>query len=145
MKALVAAFLILFFSVEYSHAGSLSKNYSQLTPNPLVNLNFKEVSKMHLDLIFSDLIDKNIFSKNKITILNSYVVLNGYQFQKDGYSFAVVEKSDLNIDQANQIFFWRMDVKATSAHYEFYLNQSNDITVKYEYLFELVNGQWLIQ
>ena len=53
------------------------------------------LTELHLNLIFTELLRENKFSKNKIAILRNYEVLNNYTFSKDGYSFEVVDKAGI--------------------------------------------------
>ncbi|MEN8816026.1 MAG: hypothetical protein ABF274_04040 [Nonlabens sp.] len=102
------------------------------------------LTTQHLNLIFSDLIEKNLFSKNTVLILDNYDVLRDCKLQKKSYNFQVVDKSRLNRVNTNNILFWRMDVSDTKAHYEFYLNKSKAKSVKYDYRLQLKNGNWEI-
>lgn len=99
-------------------------------------------AKVHLEAIFSDLIQSKKLSKKKIEILNNYEFLNAFNLSTKGYSFASIEKSDLNINRANQIFFWRMDISTTTAHYEFYLTTNENVSEHFSYVFEFKEGKW---
>lgn len=116
----------------------LSENNSYLEKTSL--------TKLHLNLIFTELIKENKFSKNKIAILKNYQVLNNYTFSQNRYSFEVLDKAGIQINNVNRIIFWRMDLSSDKAHYEFYLSTSEVNTQKLSYLFVLENGKWkLIQ
>lgn len=108
-------------------------------------LNDSNVYKEHLKLIFTNLIEKNAFSKKDITILDNYESLVGYNQNVTSYFFKAVNKGALNLENANQIFFWRMDVEKNKAFYELYVKQSETTNTKYSYHLELLRGKWLIQ
>ena len=103
------------------------------------------LTELHLNLIFTELLRENKFSKNKIAILRNYEVLNNYIFSKDGYSFEVVDKAGIELNNVDKVLFWRMDLTPDKAHYEFYLSTSEVKTQKLSYLFVLEQDKWKLK
>lgn len=140
--------LLLLMSLLFLNANSQSfsdKENKQLSENNSY-LEKTSLTKLHLNLIFTELIKENKFSKNKIAILKNYQVLNNYTFSQNRYSFEVLDKAGIQLNNVNRIIFWRMDLSSDKAHYEFYLSTSEVNTQKLSYLFVLENGKWkLIQ
>ena len=140
--------LLLLMSLLFLNANSQSfsdKENKQLSENNSY-LEKTSLTKLHLNLIFTELIKENKFSKNKIAILKNYQVLNNYAFSQNRYSFEVLDKAGIQLNNVNRIIFWRMDLSSDKAHYEFYLSTSEVNTQKLSYLFVLENGKWkLIQ
>mgnify|MGYP006194176637 FL=1 len=141
----ISLFLMLLLFLNANSQSFSDKENKQLSENNSY-LEKTSLTKLHLNLIFTELIKENKFSKNKIAILKNYQVLNNYAFSQNRYSFEVLDKAGIQLNNVNRIIFWRMDLSSDKAHYEFYLSTSEVNTQKLSYLFVLENGKWkLIQ
>lgn len=134
-------FLLLYISIQAQEYPKIANNLQQ-TVNVEIQSDFNEITKIHLDLIFNDLISSNEFSKKQVTILRNYEFLRNYRFSNKVYSFETVEKSGIQMAIANLVVFWRMDVSSEKAHYEIFLSHSEGNTKKIAYFFVLEKGNW---
>jgi len=134
-------FLLLYVSIQAQEYPKIANNLQQ-TVNVEIQSDFNEITKIHLDLIFNDLISSNEFSKKQVTILRNYAFLKNYRFSNKAYSFETVEKSGIQLAIANLVVFWRMDVSSEKAHYEIFLSHSEGNTKKIAYFFVLEEGNW---
>lgn len=107
-----------------------------------VKSDLKAITKIHLEMIFKDLIETKKFSKKQIAILDNYEVLKDFRFSTNGYSFEAIDKSAINLTFVNRLLFWRMDVTQNKALYEFYLSNSDNDTQKLSYAFVLEKETW---
>lgn len=110
-----------------------------------VSIQDQEVLSQHLQMMFDDLIQKNILTSKKILVLDCYPSLVGLQKNLGDYSFEAVGKPELNPSEGNTLVFWRMDLSEVRAHYEFFLGTSSQNSVRLEYFFEYVNNQWQLK
>lgn len=139
--------LLLFMSLLCLNANSQrfpAKGNPHLSENTH-HLEKTSITKLHLNLIFTALLQENKLSKNKIAILRNYEVLNDYSFSKDRYYFEVVDKAGIELNNVDKVLFWRMDLTSDRAHYEFYLSTSEVKTQKLSYLFVLEQGKWKLK
>lgn len=139
--------LLLLMSLLFLNANSqrFSDNENRQHSENNSYLEKTSLTELHLNLIFTELLRENKFSKNKIAILRNYEVLNNYTFSKDGYSFEVVDKAGIELNNVDKVLFWRMDLTSDRAHYEFYLSTSEVKTQKLSYLFVLEQGKWKLK
>lgn len=133
--------MLLYVSIQAQEYPKIANNLQQ-TVNVEIQSDFNEITKIHLDLIFNDLISSNEFSKKQVTILRNYAFLKNYRFSNKVYSFETVEKSGIQMAIANLVVFWRMDVSSEKAHYEIFLSHSEGNTKKIAYFFVLEEGNW---
>lgn len=144
MKQILHLLLLLMFLDASSQSFSNSEN-QQLSDNSS-HLEKVSITKSHLNSIFTELIKEKKFSNNRIAILKNYEVLKNYNFSNNGYSFEVLDKAAIQLNNVNRLLFWRMDISSDRAHYEFYLSTSDSDTQKLSYLFVLEGEKWkLIQ
>ena len=136
-KIIINFFLIFFFS---AYPQQFTDN--EITTNIELKSDIESIAKIHLDLIFTDLIKNDKFSKKQIVILNNYEVLKNYTFSKSDYLIEAKEKSGLNIATSNTLLFWRMDILSEKAYYEFYISHTEKETQKFSYKFLLENDIW---
>lgn len=99
----------------------------------------------HLNLIFQDLISKGKFSTTQVNILNNYDLLKSIRLEVGNHLFVTVDKETMISQKNNVILFWRMDVSLDYAHYELYIEDDTNQTIKYDYKFEFINNQWLLK
>jgi|TARA_B100000768_G_C11280367_1_gene378239 hypothetical protein len=135
MSKIIKIFFLIFILKLYPN----QFNKSQIAYG--VELN-QDIVKSHLDIIFNELIKNQEFSKNQIIILNNYSFLENYSYSNGNYFFEAKEKSGINLDIANSLLFWRMDISTDEAHYEFYISHAENNTQKFSYKFILENGSW---
>lgn len=96
-----------------------------------------------LQMIFSDLVQKSVFTSNSVLILNTYPLLANQENSRVGQvSFEIVDKVEWLVENGNTIIFWRMDVSTNQAHFEFYLSFTETQSVKFEYKFEKIGNVW---
>ncbi len=98
-----------------------------------------------LQMIFLDLVQKSVFSSDRVLILNTYPMLANQNNSRVGQvSFEIVDKAEWLVENGNTITFWRMDVSTNQAHFEFYLSFTDTQSVKFEYKFEKIGNEWKI-
>lgn len=131
--------LLLWFQPELKSYQFSVKNHEP------VFMQDQQVVSQHLQMMFDDLIQKNILTSKKILVLDCYPSLVGLQKNLGEYSFEAVGKPELNISEGNTLVFWRMDLFEEKAHYEFFLGTSTQNSVRLEYFFEYVNNQWQLK
>lgn len=146
MKRIVIFIFLLLFSVKLSSQDAFlttNKNTQQFANENLKSIS-SEITRIHLEMIFNDLIAKNHFSKKQVAILNNFQELVDFKMKTNGYSFEAMDKNAINLFAANRILFWRMDVTSSKALYEFYVTKSENDTQKLSYAFVLEKETWKI-